>query len=85
MGIPGTRSSLGVPVQSDETRYCVIGIRRNGAREVCAENLTFATAESAKDGAEDSGLFVRVVIEAQTGTNGDNKRGTISLLSIHPP
>ncbi len=60
------------PTPSDGAQYRVVGIRRDGEREVCARNVTLVTAEAAKAGAEQSGRFVRVVIEPQNATDAND-------------
>jgi len=51
--------SAGLP----SARYHVVGIGRNGTRDVRSENLTWATVEPVQVAMLASGLYRRVVIE----------------------
>jgi len=46
-------------------RYRVVGIRRNGTRDVRSENLTWATAEAVQVAMLASREYRRVIIEPQ--------------------
>jgi len=49
----------------DRARYRVVGIRRNGTRDVRSENLTWVTAESVQVALLASRAYRHVVIEPQ--------------------
>jgi len=52
-------------VKAEETRYRVVGIRRDGKSDVRASNLFRATAEALQAAMLASGQYKRVIVEEQ--------------------
>jgi len=53
------------PQKHTGRRYRVVGIRRDGTRDVRSQNLFRATAEAVEAAMLESGEYQRVVIEVQ--------------------
>ena len=59
--------------ESSLAHYRVVGIRRNGIRDVRSENLTRVTAEAVQVALLASRVYRRVLIERQP--NGKSRKG----------
>jgi hypothetical protein len=57
-------------VKGEETRYRVVGIRRDGKSDVRASNLFRATAEALQAAMLASGQYKRVIVEEQQRERG---------------